>query len=209
MKLEKIILLARHGATPYNDQDLLQGARDIPLSPKGMAQVERLAERLKEQAIDIIFHSPLERAFQTAEVINRHHHVPMNPIPSFTEMDMGEWEGDPFSQIMSTHHGIYEKWALDPEASLPGGESYGQVFRRIKPGVNEIIKSSHCHILVVAHAIVNRAFLGQVMDMPLAISRRFRMKNAALSRLELIKEKNSQYMAIEYWNDYSHLADLV
>lgn len=209
MNIEKTIYVTRHGSTPYNDKDLLQGAIDIPLSPKGEKQGERLAERLKEKSFDVIFHSPLIRAKQTAEIVNRHHQVDLHQIDSFVEMDMGDWEGDNFFQIIEDNPNIYSQWVMDPEAGLPGGESFGQVFRRVKPGVEEILDSPHRNILVVAHAIVNRAFLGQILNMPLLSARRFRMKNCALSKLEVYGTGAGRFIAVDYWNDFSHMNDLL
>ena len=209
MNVEKTILLTRHGSTPYNDKDLLQGAIDIPLSQKGEKQGERLAERLKEESFDMIFHSPLIRARQTAEIINQYHNKPMTQIDSFVEMAMGHWEGDNFFKVIEENPGIYQKWVMNPEAGLPGGESFGEVFRRVKPGVEEILNSPHSRVLVVAHAIVNRAFLGQLLGMKLITARRFRMKNCALSKLEVYGKGEGQFIAVDFWNDFSHMTDLL
>jgi broad specificity phosphatase PhoE len=75
MNLVKTIFLVRHGMTAYNEEDILQGRIDLPLSDKGKKETESLSEKLKNEHLDIIFHSPLKRAIQTAQIVNKHHHL--------------------------------------------------------------------------------------------------------------------------------------
>ena len=62
------ILFVRHGKT---DWKRMQGNVDIPLSEEGVIYAEKMADKLKNKKIDIAFCSPLERAKQTFEIINR------------------------------------------------------------------------------------------------------------------------------------------
>ena len=61
------ILLARHGATPWNAEGRYQGQIDIPLSPVGEGQARALGARLAEVRIARAVASPLSRARATAE----------------------------------------------------------------------------------------------------------------------------------------------
>ena len=75
--ITKKILLVRHGTTEYNETDRLQGRIDNPLNGKGRGEVERLAARLEDEAIDAVFSSPLKRALETAAIINRIRNLPL------------------------------------------------------------------------------------------------------------------------------------
>jgi len=63
------LIITRHGKTKGNEKKLLQGSMDIGLSDEGKNQVKKLAKRLKNHKIELIFVSPLKRARQTAEEI--------------------------------------------------------------------------------------------------------------------------------------------
>lgn len=76
-----IFTLARHGPPFYDlaeERRLRGGVRDwVPLSPEGIAEVERAAERLRGLSADLILSSPMTRALQTASILSRTLDVPL------------------------------------------------------------------------------------------------------------------------------------
>lgn len=205
--LKKIIYLVRHGATGYNDQNLLQGVRDNLLSEKGNQESEKLAHRLKDETIDIMFHSPLTRARQTAEIINRYHQAELCQVDGFIEMDMGDWEGINFFKVVKEQAEIYQQLVSDPFAKVPGGESFNQVFKRVKSGVDKVMASKGKSILISAHAMVNRAILGHLLGLEPIKARKFRMDNCAFSRLLVFKTLEGENIVVDIWNSVDHLID--
>jgi broad specificity phosphatase PhoE len=205
MNVLKTIYITRHGSTAYNDDDLLQGTIDVTLSEKGIRESEQLAERLKDESIDVIYHSPLTRTRQTAEIVNRYHQAPLNMIEGFIEIDMGDWEGQDYSKVMDRYHDLYQQWLSSADAVIPGGESYNQVFKRAKPGTMQILASQFSNILIVAHAMVNRAILGNLLDMHPLCSRRFRTYNCSLSKLLVYGTPEKPHVVVEHWNNTAHL----
>jgi len=203
--LIKTIYLVRHGATGYNDQDLFQGVLDNSLSERGKKESEMLAQRLKDETIDIIFHSPLVRARQTAEIIDRYHQAKFYQIDGFIEMDMGDWEGLNFFKVVKEQPEIYQQLVSDPGARIPGGESFDQVFNRVKPGVDKVIASKEKSILISAHAMVNRAILGHLLGLEPLKARKFRMDNCAFSRLLVYKTLGGENIVVDIWNSIDHL----
>jgi probable phosphoglycerate mutase len=65
------IAIIRHGTTAWNKEGRAQGSSDIPLDPDGLAEAEKLAERLSKDSWDIIISSTLQRAKQTAATIQQ------------------------------------------------------------------------------------------------------------------------------------------
>lgn len=205
MNLIKTIFLARHGMTAYNEEDLLQGRIDLPLSEKGKLEAESLAEALKNEKIEIIFHSPLRRAQETAAIINRHHNLELHTIDCFTEIDMGDWEGQYYYDLIEKNKEFYQAWFENSKIAIPGGESFLQVFTRVKPGVAEVLAADYRVIAIVAHAAVNRGILGALVDMSPEPARLFRMRNGAFSKL-LVYENNGKLRTIvDCWNNCTHL----
>jgi broad specificity phosphatase PhoE len=205
--LIKTIYLVRHGATGYNDQDLFQGVLDNSLSEKGEQESEKLAQRLKDETIDIIFHSPLTRARQTAEIINQYHQTELCQVDGFIEMDMGDWEGLNFFKVIKEYAEIYQQLVSDPFAKVPGGESFDQVFKRVKPGVDKMTTSKEKSILISAHAMVNRAILGHLLGLEPLKARKFRMDNCAFSRLLVFKTLEDENIVVDIWNSIDHLIE--
>lgn len=73
------IIMVRHGQSIANSKGISQGNKDEwidkPLSKKGKEQAEKVAQRLKNEDIGIIYSSDLKRAKETAEIINEFHNV--------------------------------------------------------------------------------------------------------------------------------------
>ncbi len=122
-----IIAFIRHGLTEWNREKRVQGLRDIPLSPQGIAALRdcALPARLAHAQW---FVSPLARALETAALLG----IEAEPEPLLIEMDWGEWEGRTVRELRAT----------DPEAMAeneqkgvgfrpPGGESPADVQERV------------------------------------------------------------------------------
>jgi broad specificity phosphatase PhoE len=208
MEAAKTIYLVRHGTTEYNQTDLLQGRMDNLLNERGIKEAELLSEHLKLIPFDAFYHSPLSRAKQTAEILNKPHHLLCVKIECFTEIDLGDWEGQKYQQLIVENREFHQRWMSDPALPIPGGESFIQVFNRVKPGIEEILKTDYKNILIVGHATVNRGILGNLIRMEPAIARLFRMKNASYSKLLFFKNPHRQYVIVESWNNTAHLDNL-
>ncbi|MEE8509385.1 MAG: histidine phosphatase family protein, partial [Myxococcota bacterium] len=90
------ILLIRHGETPSNAARVVQHP-DAPLSPRGEAQAERLADRLASQTVGRILSSDLRRAAQTAERLQAVTGAPLDWEPLLQERNFGEIRGTAYS----------------------------------------------------------------------------------------------------------------
>jgi len=204
-KIKKRILLVRHGTTEYNETDRLQGRIDNPLSRKGRDEAERLAARLKDEPIDAFFSSPLQRALETASIVNRFHGKSLTVIPEFSEIDLGEWEGRNYSQVREQYPEIHQRWISDPDYPIPGGESFSAVCTRTRHGLATALQNGQRNILIVGHASVNRAILSNLLDLTPAQARMFRTGNAALSTLLLMENESRAWAVVDFWNSTSHL----
>ncbi len=204
-QLKKTILLVRHGTTTFNETDHLQGLIDNPLNQKGRAEAERLAERLKGTSIEAIFSSPLQRAVQTAAIINGFHDLPITLVPEFNEINLGEWEGLQYSRVRAQFPEIHRRWINDPDFPIPGGESFSAVCARTKPGLERILQNGCANILITGHASVNRAILGNLLQIEPDVARHFKTGNTGLSRLLLMENADRQWAVVDFWNSTSHL----
>jgi broad specificity phosphatase PhoE len=203
--IKKTILLVRHGTTTFNETDHLQGQIDNPLNQKGNNEAARLAARLQRENLDAIFSSPLLRAIETATIINRFHDLPLTLVPEFGEINLGQWEGLNYSKVRAQFPEIHQRWISDPDFPVPGGESFSTVCARTRTGLERILQDSGKHILITGHASVNRAILGNLLQLSPASARLFRTGNASVSRILLLENSLQQWAVVDFWNSTAHL----
>lgn len=85
------VLLIRHGQQDADFYGPVGGLIDPPLSEHGLAQAALLGRALSTVHIDEIFTSPLKRAYQTAEVVQKHHkHLEMQVMDDLREVGIFE-----------------------------------------------------------------------------------------------------------------------
>lgn len=71
------LLVVRHGQTNYNLNHIILSKTDDPLNETGISQAQTTAKNLEREKIDLIISSPLRRAKQTAEIINKGRNIPI------------------------------------------------------------------------------------------------------------------------------------
>lgn len=187
------LYLVRHGATLQNDSRpvILQGnGIDGPLSETGRAQAAQVARVLAGKRLAHIYASPMRRAQQTAAAIAEPQRLSVETVAALHEVDVGLWEGLPWTQIMAEQPQEYAQFMADP-ASVPyrGGESYTDVLHRAKPALHEVL-TRHVgqSVCVVAHNVVNRVLLADLLGLPLAQAKDIRQSNCCIN---VIRYKNA------------------
>jgi broad specificity phosphatase PhoE len=180
------LYLIRHGATDQNDARpiILQGCGiDGPLSATGRWQAAQVANVLSRFPLTAVVASPLLRAQQTAAAIAEPHHLPVETIDALHEVNVGEWEGHSWEQIMRDDPDAYARFMDDPE-TVPyrGGESYTDVLQRTKPVLQDFFsRYAGQSIAVVAHSVVNRVLLADLLGLPLPCARDLRQSNCCVN----------------------------
>jgi len=182
-------ILVRHGATAANlaKPAILQGRGvNLGLSPTGQKQAERAASFLKDFPVRAIYSSPLLRAQETAQFIASPHKQDLRLVTELTEVDVGIWEGRSWEDIAKEDPDAYRRFQADPGSyGYQGGESMQMVQDRAVPVLRAILDQHLGEtIVIVAHNVVNRAFLAAMLGMPLAVSRRLMQDNGCLNFLE-------------------------
>lgn len=87
------IFVTRHGQTKWNALRKLQGRQDVELNEIGKKQALIVGEKIKNEEIDIIITSPLKRAKETAEIINKKLNVEIVEDNRLIERCYGDFEG--------------------------------------------------------------------------------------------------------------------
>lgn len=85
-----ILILMRHGQSVWNQKNLFTGWVDVPLSQQGIEEAIQAGKRIKEIPIDIIFTTPLVRAWMTALLVMNEHSS--NKVPIISHAGEGKME---------------------------------------------------------------------------------------------------------------------
>ncbi len=94
------IFIVRHGQDEDNAKLILNGRRNKPLTDLGRKQAKIVASKLSSYTIDVIYSSPLKRAFETAEIIARELGLKeVIPYDDIIERDFGILTGKPIADI--------------------------------------------------------------------------------------------------------------
>lgn len=130
------IYITRHGESQWNVECKVQGVTDTPLTQKGIEQAYELAKKIKEEKfpIDIILHSPLSRAADTARIIAEENNLPMFLEPKLIEQNFGDFEGHEWAKHPGVFHEAKKQFACD----WNGGESMLRLSQRIYNLIDEI-----------------------------------------------------------------------
>ena len=171
----------RHGQTDYHDPKRAQGWSDIPLNATGRAQAAALGKALEGENIDRVVASPLGRAQETARAVGR----PFETDPRLKERNYGDWEGRDFKE---TNDGIEAdartRGVPLSEARPPNGESILDVWKRLRPVIEELRKSEGT-TLVVAHGGVVGTILAELIRATPESIFSFHFTSGAVTELEL------------------------
>jgi probable phosphoglycerate mutase len=145
------IFLIRHGETAGNAARILQHP-DIPLSPRGLAQAERLGRRLANAGIAGILSSDLARAAMTAEHLARATGLRVAFEPLLHERNFGDIRGTAYADL-----------GFDPfdlGYAPPNGESWEVFHARVDRAwarLREVAAATDGHLAVVTHGLVCRS----------------------------------------------------
>lgn len=180
------VYLVRHGSVVGAETRRFIGDLDVPLSPGGQAEMERLAARLAAVSLVGVYASDLVRSRQSAEILARPHGLSPRIVPALREMAMGRWEGLTADEISARDPEAFEAWmARIVEFPFPGGESVADLRGRAWPAFEKIVASHPGErVAIVAHGGTNRVILCGALGLPLDRLLVFGQDYAALSLLE-------------------------
>ncbi|NVO26991.1 histidine phosphatase family protein [Donghicola sp. C2-DW-16] len=158
------LYILRHGETVANAEGRMQGGLDSPLTAKGLAQAEAMAELLRGQGLIAgefdLFSSPQGRALQTAAPIAQALGAEVQPEPRIAEIGMGQWAGLLLSEIAERWPAPTENESvLDFYARAPEGERFDSLWVRTGAFLNSLTRPA----VIVTHGFTSRFLRTQVM----------------------------------------------
>jgi len=162
----RALYLLRHGQPAFPDGiRLCLGRTDLPLSSEGEAQAAALGTTFARAGWAKLISSPMLRCRATAQAIG----TGFEAIEDLTELNMGEWDGKPFSEIKSRWETLYSLRGDDPLRWIPpGGEMPAQMQRRAVSALDTVLADNPGRdILLVGHNAVETALIAHYLNKPM------------------------------------------
>lgn len=177
--------LVRHAAHGLLERVLTGRMPQVHLAELGHAQARRLALHFAKINLSVVQTSPRERAEETARPIAQASNRPCETVAALDEIDIGDWTGKSFAELAGDPQ--WRQWnQARGSARAPGGESMGEVQRRIMDHLHQMcLAHPGGRVVVVSHADVIKAALLQVLHAPLDAFGSFDIAPASISTLLL------------------------
>ncbi|GAA0433254.1 phosphatase PhoE [Virgibacillus salarius] len=186
------ICLIRHGETDWNAAGKLQGKTDIPLNDTGRKQAMKCATYLNSEDYDELICSPLRRAKETAEIINKQLQLPFKIMEAFKERSFGKAEG------MT----IAERNEAYPDRNFPNQEEREDFQARVMGGIAKVKEQyPNKRILLVAHGAVINAILSELSDGEIG-SGKTKLMNGCISNIHVQQDD----WKVRDYNQTEHLS---
>ncbi|RRR66538.1 MAG: histidine phosphatase family protein [Candidatus Viridilinea halotolerans] len=207
------IYFIRHGEAWANVQPMMAGMQgDKGLTPRGIAQVERLRDRLAhgELQADVLIASPLPRAKRTAEIIQPALNLPIMFDDDVQEFKIGEADGMTNQEAWAKFgQPNFDEFPLRPIA--PGGENVGRFTLRVAETLTRIAQEhTGKTIVIVCHGgFIDAAFI-HFWRMPSLVipPTDLHTRNASITHWERIQRRGRAVWRLHSYNDIAHLHDI-
>lgn len=170
--MSALVYFVRHGQTPWNAENRLQGQADTDLTDLGREQADgngrRLAALIRDPEKFDFVASPMRRTRETMERVRAA--MGLDPAgyrtdPRLVEVHFGDWQGFTYAELEGREPGAAHRRDLDKWRFLPpgeGAESYQMLLERIRPWFEAVTGPTVC----VTHGGVMRVIFRLVERMP-------------------------------------------
>jgi broad specificity phosphatase PhoE len=199
-----MLYLVRHGRTAANASGLLLGRLDPPLDDEGRRQAEAAATSVVAESggIGRVISSPLLRTRQTAAVIAERAGLDVEVDDRWIELDYGDFDGVPLADVPAA---TWTAWRSDITFAPPGGESLGQLRRRVDAALDDLRQLTDDTVtddtVVVSHVSPIKAAVAWTLGVGDEVTWRMFLAPAAISRVRIDRRGPS----LVGYNDVSHL----
>jgi 2,3-bisphosphoglycerate-dependent phosphoglycerate mutase len=190
------ILLIRHGeaeAMPPSET-LHPKDVDMPLSARGRAQAQAMANRLRSRGIAAIYSSPLRRTRETADALAAATELPVTEDARVREVEIagvGPVGMHDLAEIAIAQGG----WS-----HLPGTESSETIRSRMRAAINEIVTAHPgARVAVVSHAGAINAYVASLLGLQSDFF--FPTGNTSIS---IVRARDERRLLVSL-NDIAHL----
>lgn len=196
-----LLILVRHGETPWTMIRRFQGHTDTSLTPRGRGQARAVAKRLRALKPDLLYCSALRRARETAEAVGAVTKLKIRTDARLNELGFGRWEGKSADELFKSGDPVYRQWCRGRRVNPPGGETLECFEKRIASFLKDLRRSPAKRVAVVAHGGSIKLLIYKLLKLPFRSLWSLRIAPASVSQVFVFPE----FCQLASLNDTAHL----
>ncbi|WP_414527473.1 histidine phosphatase family protein [Nodularia chucula] len=218
------VIIVRHGQSSYNTERRIQGRTDVSrLTEKGCADASQVGKALSSISFSGIYHSPLQRAKQTAEIIyselksDSQQSVAPQSSEQLMEIDLPLWAEMLSADVKEKFSEDYRIWKERPhELRMLVKDGAGTkehfpvlaIYEQARSFWLEILSRHQGEtILIVAHNGINRALISTALGIPPSRYHCLQQSNCGISVLNFAGGLGEP-VQLESMNQTQHLGEV-
>lgn len=160
----KSIITIQHTESVHHTNDMVGSWTDWELTERGIAQADRIGERLRartEGGEFVLYSSDLLRAKQTAEQVGKHFGLVPVLRKELRERNLGKCCG---KSVQWLKENLEQQEKTVDDRLFSDAESRRDEWNRLKPFFDEIMSNDEVNIIIVSHgdllSVFNAMFMG-------------------------------------------------
>ncbi|BBH18387.1 bifunctional RNase H/acid phosphatase [Nocardioides baekrokdamisoli] len=192
------LILVRHGITAHTKEKRFSGglaSANPPLVDEGREQVRLTAEWLKPLAekVSVVIGSPVERTWQSAEIVASVLGKDLVAEPGFAEMEFGVWDGLTFTEVAEKFPGQLDTWLGSFTWAPEGGESFEGVRERVLEGLERVLTEHGGEtVVVVSHVTPIKTLVARALGRGLSSLFHMELAPASVSVLSFYEDGDTE-----------------
>ena len=155
------VVYETHSTTEDNERAVATGWLGGALSQAGREQARRLGQRRRDDGIDTVYASDLNRAVETTRIAFTTSRIPVLLDWRLRECNYGELNGMPRSRLHAERHRRLDQ-------PFPGGESWREAVARVARFLAELRETHRRQrVLLIGHVATRWALDHHILGVPL------------------------------------------
>lgn len=187
------LLLMRHGETysAHPDAAMASAGEDaeLPLTPRGEAQLLEVAAWLAQHPLGAAHSSTFRRARDTARIVTTSHGLDPEPHEALVELPLHPPAGGTFRDVARGYLALARALEERPasELELEDGTTLGGRLDAALATLSRLLVAGPAPLLVVAHGGLNRFLLAHFLGLPLGRALGLEQDFACINVIEFVR----------------------
>jgi len=179
-------IIIRHVETIANSENKIYGRSESRYTEKGINQIEKIKDILKDEKVDKIFCSPLTRTKKIGETLSDLLKVDLEIEDDLIEMNFGIFDGKTHVEAQNDYKEEWNNWINDYiNYKIPDGESFNEVFIRVKNFIDKYKDNEGC-VILVTHGGIAQTLIPYLLGLQTDTRWNFRVLPGAIIEIEYI-----------------------
>jgi broad specificity phosphatase PhoE len=192
------------------DEGFIYGQKDLSCDCSDAVVFNAVARILPKDAVWYASH--LQRTHQTAEALWAAGSPRPNALrqeKAFAEQNLGEWQGRNRAEFfVSRPVEVGSYWFAPAEERAPGGESFVDVFERVRAAIDRItVDHRGKDIIVASHGGPIKAAIAHALGMAAKTGLAFAIDNCSVTRLDHLHSADHSGWRVPMINQQPWIAD--